>query len=51
MKTLLPALLLMVLFSIDAHTQITTPVLRANFGVDADLRSNFKEGAPLRLQG
>ncbi|TXJ27713.1 MAG: T9SS type A sorting domain-containing protein [Chitinophagaceae bacterium] len=31
MKTLLPALLLMVLFSIDAHTQITTPVLRANF--------------------
>ncbi len=47
MKTLLPALLLMVLCSIDAHTQITTPVLRANFGVDADLRSNFKGGVPL----
>lgn len=47
MKTLLPAFLLMGFCSIDAHTQITTPVIRANFGVDADLRSNFKEGAVL----
>lgn len=47
MKTLLPAFLLMVLGSINAHSQITTPVIRANFGVDADLRSNYKEGAVL----
>ncbi|MGN6292767.1 MAG: T9SS type A sorting domain-containing protein [Chitinophagaceae bacterium] len=42
MKTLLPALLLMVLCSINAHTQIVTPVINAGFGVDGELRSNYK---------
>jgi hypothetical protein len=30
-----------VLFSVSLKAQITSPVIRANFGVDADLRSNF----------
>jgi hypothetical protein len=34
------------LLSSIASAQITTPVIRANFGVDADLRSNFFNGFP-----
>src|SRR5437868_10362849 len=29
---------------VNGFTQITTPVIRANFGVDADLRSNYFNG-------
>jgi hypothetical protein len=36
-----------VLASVCSHAQITTPVIKANFGVDGDLRSNFKDGADL----
>jgi hypothetical protein len=38
MKALLPFLLIL---SLTASAQITTPVLKAGFGVDAELRSNF----------
>jgi len=38
-------LLLLILFiSLFANGQITTPVVRANFGVDADLRANYLQG-------
>jgi hypothetical protein len=40
---LLTLLLLMVGF---ASAQIVTPVIKANFGVDADLKANFFNGAP-----
>src|SRR5436190_4421011 len=39
MKTIL--LLALLLTSIFAAAQITTPVVRANFGVDGDLRANY----------
>lgn len=38
MKTLLPILLFL---SITAQSQITTPIIKAGFGVDAELRANF----------
>ncbi|HEV8504624.1 MAG TPA: T9SS type A sorting domain-containing protein [Chitinophagaceae bacterium] len=37
-------LLLILLASISARGQITTPVVRANFGVDGDLRANYLTG-------
>src|SRR4029079_16032425 len=38
-------LLFLILFvSLFANGQITTPVVRANFGVDADLRANYLQG-------
>lgn len=43
-----PALLLtisLLMISLSAKLQITSPVLRANFGVDADLRANYLNGA------
>ena len=43
MKTLLP-LILFLTFSLFARSQITTPVIRANFGVDAELRANYYDG-------
>ena len=43
MKTLLP-LILFISFSLFARSQITTPVIRANFGVDAELRANYYDG-------
>lgn len=43
MKALLSLLSLMVSFLVTA--QITSPVIRANFGVDADLRANFFSGS------
>jgi len=39
MRTIL--LLILLLTSIFAGAQITTPVVRANFGVDGDLRANY----------
>ena len=41
MKTILLLLVLFLSNSFSGYGQITTPVIRANFGVDADLRSNF----------
>jgi len=45
MKTNL--LLLTLLFSNALSAQITTPVIKANFGVDADLRSNYFNNAAI----
>ena len=42
MKTLLPFLL--ILFSLTARSQITTPIIKAGFGVDADLRARYFGG-------
>ena len=42
MRTILLAFVLLI--SILASAQITTPVVRANFGVDADLRANYLTG-------
>ncbi len=36
---------LVIIFHIHLSGQITTPVIRANFGVDADLRSNYFNNA------
>lgn len=44
MKKLL-SFLLLILFSNASSAQITTPVIKANFGVDADLRANYFNGA------
>src|SRR5687767_13729403 len=44
MKRALRIILFIVLCPVIADAQITTPVIRANFGVDADLRSNFFNG-------
>ncbi len=44
MKTTLRILILILASPLILHSQITTPVIRANFGVDADLRSNFFNG-------
>lgn len=37
-------LLLILVSQLEASAQITTPVIRANFGVDADLRANYFNG-------
>ncbi|MEO5562574.1 MAG: hypothetical protein ABIR18_04045, partial [Chitinophagaceae bacterium] len=47
MKKLLPLILLLVIFSTTGNSQITLPVIKANFGVDADLRANYFNGALL----
>ena len=39
MKTILLALVLLLTVAVNA--QITTPVIKAGFGVDADLRANY----------
>lgn len=44
MKTILPFLLLLSVTTLSGYGQITTPVIRANFGVDADIRSNYFNG-------
>src|SRR5215217_7160606 len=44
MRTLLPFICVFLFLgfpSIDGFSQITTPTIRANFGVDADLECNF----------
>ncbi|MBD0331839.1 MAG: hypothetical protein ICV66_04230, partial [Chitinophagaceae bacterium] len=43
MKTPLP-LTICLLLSIAIKAQITTPIIKANFGVDADLRANYFNG-------
>lgn len=49
MKTFLPFLLIL---SLSATAQITTPVLKANFGVDGELRANiFNNGGPFNQSG
>jgi hypothetical protein len=45
MKKLLS--LILILIPAFALSQITTPVVRANFGVDGELRSNFFNGGVL----
>lgn len=40
MKKILPVLALLCFFA-SAHAQITSPIIKANFGVEADLRANF----------
>ncbi|HWJ28460.1 MAG TPA: hypothetical protein VNS32_18080, partial [Flavisolibacter sp.] len=42
MKTILPSIL--ILFSFTAYAQITTPIIKAAFGVDGDLKSNNFNG-------
>ena len=42
MKTLLPLLLIL---SLTASAQITSPIIKAAFGVDADLRARYFNGA------
>ncbi|HET6995455.1 MAG TPA: T9SS type A sorting domain-containing protein [Chitinophagaceae bacterium] len=44
MKKVVPILILLLLYICKGYTQITSPVIRANFGVDADMRSNFFNG-------
>ncbi|HYF30049.1 MAG TPA: T9SS type A sorting domain-containing protein [Chitinophagaceae bacterium] len=41
MKRTLTVLALLIIVSASVQAQITTPVIRANFGVDGDLRANF----------
>ena len=44
-KPMRNTLLFIILFiSIFASGQITTPIVKANFGVDADVRANFLTG-------
>src|SRR3982750_3939326 len=43
-RKLISALLLF--FFMNADAQITTPITRANFGVDADMSANYFNGAP-----
>jgi hypothetical protein len=44
MKRILRTLILLMIISYSAVGQITTPVIKANFGVDGDLRSNMFAG-------
>jgi hypothetical protein len=43
MKRFLP--LILIVFALQGRSQITTPVVKAGFGVDGDLRANFFNGA------
>src|SRR5689334_20915445 len=45
MKKIIPILIFVLLITVNGYTQITSPVIRANFGVDADFRSNYFNGA------
>src|SRR5258707_13071247 len=44
MKKVVPILAFLLLYICKGYTQITSPVIRANFGVDGDMRSNFFNG-------
>ncbi|MDP4263583.1 MAG: T9SS type A sorting domain-containing protein [Bacteroidota bacterium] len=44
MKKALHLVLFLLIITSGGYAQITSPVIRANFGVDADLRSNFFNG-------
>ena len=51
-KPMKPILLFLILVtSIAATAQITTPVVRANFGVDGDLRANYLTGLGITGSG
>lgn len=41
MNKTVPVTFFVLLFAAIANAQIVTPVIRANFGVDADLKANF----------
>lgn len=45
MKTVLHLVLFLLIAAAESSSQITSPVPRANFGVDGDLRANFFNGA------
>jgi len=47
MRTFIPVIFFILTISNLAEAQITSPVIKANFGVDADLRSNFFSGSTL----
>src|SRR6187401_2611436 len=49
MKQILLTVIGVVFFSIFISAQITTPVIKAGFGVDADLRANFWNGSVVNL--
>jgi hypothetical protein len=44
MRKVIHAIIFLLVIYMPCHSQITSPVIRANFGVDADLRSNFFNG-------
>lgn len=44
MKTILRILFLLLMTGGSVQAQITTPIIKANFGVEADLRSNYFNG-------
>jgi hypothetical protein len=44
MKRILPALVAVLMIPAIINAQIITPIIKANFGVDADLRANFFNG-------
>src|SRR5678809_240528 len=44
MKQILLTVIGVVFFSVIVSAQITTPIIKAAFGVDADLRANFFNG-------
>ena len=44
MKQFLLSLMGVVFFSVICSAQITTPIIKAGFGVDADLRANYFNG-------
>jgi hypothetical protein len=45
MERIVRFIFLLLTFSSAVNAQITSPVIRANFGVDADLRANYFNGA------
>lgn len=47
MKSCISFVLLLMTGYLSASAQITTPIIKGNFGVDGDLRSNFSSGADL----
>ncbi|HKC35102.1 MAG TPA: hypothetical protein VKB95_03535, partial [Chitinophagaceae bacterium] len=44
MKTIVRFIVILLLISTNIHSQITTPAIKARFGVDGDLRANFFNG-------
>jgi len=44
MKTIVRFIIILLLISTKVHSQITTPAIKARFGVDGDLRANFFNG-------
>src|SRR5690349_24467968 len=44
MKTIVRFIIILLLISTKIHSQITTPIIKARFGVDGDLRANYFNG-------